>query len=161
MNKLLRLAKLVSKVDEKVMAFISGQMTYRVQKWADSSSDPNVDGRYYTGDLTDANVVSSSVVPRRDFFVGSQHRPVLDIDLPVVLTESTTPGHFHLFIDKQMSWPVYVDLLKALAAAGIVEQGFVDVAIKRGSTMVRLPWVKKGDDNIEVKTMPVKVPYGV
>ena len=71
------------------------------------------------------------------------HRPVLDIDLPAALIPSSTPGHFHLYIDKQMTTSAYVRLLDALAEAGIIEQGYASVSEVRGYTSVRLPWVTK------------------
>jgi len=71
------------------------------------------------------------------------HRPVLDIDLPAALIPSSTPGHFHLYIDKQLTTSAYVRLLDALAEAGIIEQGYASVSEVRGYTSVRLPWVTK------------------
>lgn len=47
------------------------------------------------------------------------HMPVIDIDHPCRLVESETPGHFHLFIDVEMTW----ELLGGLVAVGIVEPG--------------------------------------
>lgn len=73
------------------------------------------------------------------------HKPVLDIDLPVTLVPSSTPGHFHLFIDKEMSWEAYFQLLQALEAAGIIEHGYLMAAYRRQHTAVRLPWIHKGD----------------
>jgi len=73
-----------------------------------------------------------------------EHMPVLDIDrIPVRVVESTTPGNYHLYIDKPMPWWQYQDLLRALAAAGILETGWVDACIKQGATFVRKPGVKK------------------
>ena len=40
------------------------------------------------------------------------HRPALDVDLPVRLMSSSTPGHFHLYFDDvALSWDAYLDLL--------------------------------------------------
>lgn len=75
-----------------------------------------------------------------------QHRPVLDIDLPAQLIPSSTPGHFHLYIDKPMSWATYVCLLRALEEAGIIEPGYTRASERRGYSAVRMPWVRKGDD---------------
>lgn len=73
------------------------------------------------------------------------HRPVLDIDIPIKVVPSSTPGHSHLFIDIAMSWGDYEKLLWALAAAGIVEEGYVHASVRRGHTSVRLPHVRKPD----------------
>ena len=71
------------------------------------------------------------------------HRPVLDIDFPAALIPSSTPGHFHLYLDKQMDFATYVILLDALATAGVIEKGYASVSKARGYTSARLPWVKK------------------
>lgn len=90
-----------------------------------------------TEDIADADIVLSF-----DKTAG-EHRPVLDIDFPVQVIPSSTPGHFHLYIDKAMSWSKYERLLNALSAAGIIEEGYASVSKERGYTSVRLPWVKK------------------
>jgi hypothetical protein len=71
------------------------------------------------------------------------HRPVLDIDFPAALIPSSTPGHFHLYLDKTLTERAYMRLLDALAEAGIIEQGYASVSEARGYTSARLPWVKK------------------
>lgn len=71
------------------------------------------------------------------------HRPVLDIDFPAALIPSSTAGHFHLYLDKQLSTSQYMKLLDALAEAGIIEQGYASVSEARGYTSARLPWIKK------------------
>lgn len=91
-------------------------------------------------DLDTANVASSLA---RD---GSgSHYPVLDLDVPAVLVPSSTPGHSHLYIDHAVSDEAYWQLCDALAAAGILEPGYVSACRHRGYTSVRLPWVRKPD----------------
>lgn len=75
----------------------------------------------------------------------NMHNIILDIDYEAQLVPSSTPGHYHLFLDKVMPWPTYEKLLKALAEAGIIQWGFYEGAVKRKATSVRLPWIKKGD----------------
>lgn len=91
-----------------------------------------------TEDVNDAHVATSLVAEKTD-----RHRVVLDIDMEAELIPSTTPGHYHLYLDHEMSWRQYRRLLVALAAAGIVEEGYVGASERRGFTCVRLPWVKK------------------
>lgn len=88
----------------------------------------------------DAHVVTSRA---NDGKYCDHHRPVLDIDFPAALIPSTTPGHFHLYLDKPMPWGKYKALLKALADAGIIERGYLSASIGRQYTSVRLPWVRK------------------
>lgn len=81
------------------------------------------------------------------------HRPVLDIDIPIKVVPSSTPGHSHLFIDVAMTWEDYEKLLWALAAAGIVEEGYVHASVRRGHTSVRLPHVRKPDAPVADETV--------
>jgi hypothetical protein len=71
------------------------------------------------------------------------HVVALDVDESVRLVPSSTPGHWHLVIDKPVSWPRYIEVLGALADAGIVERGYLDASIARGHTALRLPWIRK------------------
>lgn len=73
------------------------------------------------------------------------HYPTLDIDFHAELIPSSTPDHFHLYLDKGMSWRTYKRLLKELARAGIIEEGYYGASVARKSTQVRLPHVKKGE----------------
>jgi hypothetical protein len=84
------------------------------------------------------DIITSRMLDRDD-----SHRVVLDIDFPAILLPSTTPGHHHLYVDKVMTWAQYSLLLTAMAAAGLLEQGYVDACLERGFSAVRLPWVKK------------------
>lgn len=101
------------------------------------------DARHPVYELGAANVVTS-LVPGAGAFLGEDvHRPVLDVDMPVTVVPSSTPGHCHLYIDREMPWSTYARLLDALAEAGIVEGGYVAASHARGHTAVRLPWVRK------------------
>ncbi len=71
------------------------------------------------------------------------HAPVLDLDFPAMLIPSTTPGHFHLYLDTYIPHDKYMDLLDALAEARIIESGYSAASQKNGFTAVRAPWVKK------------------
>lgn len=73
------------------------------------------------------------------------HRPVIDIDHPVKIVESSTAGHSHLYVDLVMPWDDLVKLLDVLAEIGLVEPGYVNASKARGYTAVRLPWVSKAE----------------
>lgn len=75
------------------------------------------------------------------------HAPVLDLDFPARLVPSTTPGHFHLYLDVAMPWRKYRALLMALCTAGIIEPGYMKASIARRATFVRKPGVVKGPDS--------------
>jgi hypothetical protein len=76
---------------------------------------------------------------------GGWHILALDVDYRCKLVPSSTPGHFHLVIDRAMEWHKLVDILNAMAAAGIVESGYAAASIARGQTFLRLPWISKDD----------------
>lgn len=71
------------------------------------------------------------------------HAPVLDIDFPAQLIPSTTPGHYHLYLDKKIQWWQYQRLLRELALAGILEEGYAKGAYKQGYSAVRPPGITK------------------
>lgn len=71
------------------------------------------------------------------------HRPILDIDFGAALIPSSTEGHFHLYLDKPMTWKNYKRLLNVMAEVGVIEPGYAQASIERGYSSTRLPWVKK------------------
>lgn len=109
--------------------------------------DPEyMDGPEPTTDLEVANVATSEVKGTNPAGWGyERHKLLVDIDMPCKLIPSSTPGHHHLFIDKEMSRDQMMTILRALSAADVVESGYVDASDKRGYTAVRLPWIKKND----------------
>lgn len=111
-----------------------GQVLMTVENWGDYEDE----SRLATGDIDTANLITSRVDGFED-----KHRPVIDLDLPAKLIPSTTPGHFHLYIDKDMTWSEYDRLLSVMVEVGLVEPGYVEVSRERGYTGVRLPWVRK------------------
>lgn len=82
-----------------------------------------------------AQTVSSEIDDRRGW-----HTPMLDIDLPARLIESSTPGHYHLYIDHPIPWWRYKRLLKALMKAGIIEKNYYKASVARKGTHLRPPW---------------------
>jgi hypothetical protein len=106
-----------------------------------------VSGRYggWTDEKRDqvpemeANVVSSLTTDGR-------HMPALDLDVPASLLPSSTPGHWHLYIDVPMSWWRYRRLLHQLYKAGIIEKGFYELAMSRKQTFVRRPGITKQNE---------------
>lgn len=77
-----------------------------------------------------ANLIASALEDGR-------HAPVLDIDFEARLVPSLTEGHYHLYLDRAMSWPRYRLLLWALKVAGVIEPGFYRASIARRMTMCR------------------------
>lgn len=78
---------------------------------------------------------------------GGQHIVAIDIDKEAALYPSSTDGHYHLLIDSPMSWDSYRALLYALAAAGIIEEGYAQASVSHGMSYLRPPGVHKGTDD--------------
>jgi hypothetical protein len=91
--------------------------------------------------VPEANILTSDVLGKPGI-----HKLALDIDLPTKLVPTTTPGHWHLYIDHEMPWEAYVRIIDALAEAGIIEKGYARASKIRGYTSVRPPWLSKTED---------------
>lgn len=125
-------------------ALLNRLVAYKVHSFHGSSNDPDNKADRDVAPLDEADVVSSAFKNG----VGTEsdrHAVVLDIDHPCYLVKSSTPGHFHLYIDVPggIEWQGYQHLLGALADAGVIEDGYYRAGVERRATMVRLPWVKK------------------
>lgn len=99
--------------------------------------------RFIGGPIEEANLITSIV----DGLPG-MHKPVIDVDMPVYVVPSSTPGHCHLYIDRPMTWVQYVHLLEVLAEVGVIEPGYLAASLDRGHTAVRLPWVRKAEVSV-------------
>jgi hypothetical protein len=111
---------------------------FKVVHWGASSEQPDFRDREEVG-TSKADVVSSKHRGK------ARHAVVLDIDHPAWLVKSTTPGHYHLYIDVPGGIPheLYLALLGTLADCGVIEPGYARASQARGHSDVRLPWVKK------------------
>ena len=107
----------------------AGRLCFHVPTLNDPTAGTEV--RILTG-LEDANLVSSA---RSD----GLHAPALDIDSPARLVSSSTPGHFHLYLDRPVTWRDYRRVLRALHRAGYIDDGVYWRSLDRGSTFLRLP----------------------
>lgn len=109
----------------------------QLQQAVHSGEEWPEDARKPVHTLDEANLIGSELLDGR-------HSPALDIDMPCELVESSTPGHFHLYIDCPMEWRQYRKLLKALTRAGIIQSGYLNASLHRKGTFLRKPGVKKG-----------------
>lgn len=121
-------------------ALLTRLRCFKVLVWGGASSSPDLTTDREMVDIGKADVVSSL------HNSGSGHALVIDIDHPSWLVRSTTPGHFHLYVDVPggITDAKYRRLLGALADAGVVERGYYEASVARGHSDVRLPWIKKG-----------------
>ena len=86
----------------------------------------------------DADVVTSEL---KTF----NHIVALDIDYDAHLLPSSTPGHWHLYLDVPGGIPnrQYMKLLKQLSKCGVIEPGYYRASKKRGHTALRRPGGEK------------------
>lgn len=90
-----------------------------------------------TSDPARANVVSSEIEGT------DLHTLMIDIDMPARLIESSTPGCYHLYIDRPMTYKQLKAILEPMMNAGVVEEGFYKMFIKHKATHLRPPWFDK------------------
>ena len=110
---------------------------------------PHLDERQVTNDYSkvvrahvpveDANLVSSEIDIDR-------HAPAIDLDFPAYLLASSTPGHFHFYIETELTWDQYKALLWGFLKAGLIQKAWHDTAVNDHRSYLRLPHVRKGDN---------------
>lgn len=86
--------------------------------------------------VTDANLISS-ILP------DGRHLPVVDIDYPVRLIESSGTDRWHLLIDRPMTTWQLRWMMLGLAVAGVVEWSYCRAVWVDGMAFVRTPWTWK------------------
>jgi hypothetical protein len=111
-------------------------MGRRMVIWHREHADPgyshNPEMLLETKIRSEADLVSSQID-------NGLHAPAIDIDLPCRLIPSATHDHYHLYIDKEMTWEEYEKLLTVMCEVGIVDANYLDMARERKATYVRLP----------------------
>ncbi len=114
----------------------------KITNWTDSEQMESTEAPFPCR-LDEANVITSVV---RGAHKPKRHMLLIDIDHPAWLVRSSTPGHFHLYVEVPGGIPDdrYKALLTSLALAKVIEHGYVKASHKRGYTTLRLPWIKKG-----------------
>lgn len=124
---------------------ITGLRMFRVLNWRGGYEEP--DDRVLA-DLPNAHVVTSGIVDS-EYSAGDnrarykRHKVVLDIDHEASLIPSSTPGHYHLYIDVEVEEGRYWSMLQAMAEAGVLEEPYERISVDRGHSDVRLPWIDK------------------
>jgi|SRR5690606_41887835 len=118
----------------KLPHFVRNHDFYKVDHLKDEYGS-----KYEQRTMTDPE--HAQLISSRD--VTGRHRPLLDLDMDAALFPSSTENHWHLYIDKPMTWRQYKRLLRALARAGVIERGYMRASFQRGHTALRLPWYLK------------------
>jgi hypothetical protein len=153
-------------------ALLGRLVSYRVNFEDDSYDNAN---DHIEADLTTADVISSQLKvglaakAAKYRLVGDGfdlepildlHQIVIDVDHPVHVVESSTPGHHHLYVEiPPVPTEDYFEWLEASAKIGLVEPGYVSAFKARGFSCVRLPWVSKLLGNLgQFQDEPVSIP---
>lgn len=137
---------------EKFARLLRRLKAFHVLGWdydSDGPSWPKIDREAAL--VGDADVVSSELIQAPVH--SRRHVLAIDVDYPTYLVESSTEGHYHLYVDVPGGIPheKYMRLLDALADAGVIQKGYAKVSKERGHSDLRLPWVAKtrpGDDGL-------------
>lgn len=142
----------------KFCEFADRMMAHVVNFHSASSSEPFSQDERSEASLTKANTISSRVKDDRKKYrlrstttnpiehyklEGEVHKPVLDLDMPCILLDSSTPGHHHLLIDHEIPWEKYEKLLRVMEECDLLEAGYVEASIARRGSYIRAPWSKK------------------
>ncbi len=65
----------------------------------------------------------------RNYFRNSKLEPDIILKVPFNLVPSSTPGHCHLYLDTELTWPFYKKLLTCLCQTGLIERGYYRTSI--------------------------------
>lgn len=97
----------------------------------DSEADPTMTTALQAPEGKPPNIVAS-------LLKDGLHSPILDLDFEARLIPSSTPGHFHLYLDGlTMDWETYAALLVAMGDAGLLGPGYVQHSLDRQMTVLR------------------------
>ena len=114
------------------------QMRVDFEADADSEDETNWTPPRAVESDNDANVTTSLIEGT------SLHSPAFDIDVPIIVHASSTPGHHHIYFPSiALEADEYAELLRVLTKVGIVQPGWVKRFEKDGMTVLRKPGVKK------------------
>lgn len=127
--------------EEQLPDFMAGHRLSHVENLGEGYA---VDNKHnYVTKLSEANLISSQIG------TSSKHRVILDLDFPAALVPSSTPGHSHLYLDKQLTEGEMEKLIHVLHEVGIIAQGNLNQWSRFKALFLRLPWIKKkaGDND--------------
>lgn len=139
-----------SDVPSGLRAFLDRLVTYAVPHFgAGSDSEESM---ALVEDRTPKPVDESHVASSQTrAWLAKRHHLLLDVDIPAWLIPSSSYGKSHLYVELPRGgapWEDYKAFLLAAAKIGLIEDGYAKASIRRGHTALRLPWVKKGEENL-------------
>lgn len=90
--------------------------------------------------------MGENLIASRTATPGRHHQPIIDLDTPHRIVESTTPGNHHLYLDTEISSWRWRLLMVALYLAKVIEPGNFWWSMRRGSNFVRPEGQRKDAD---------------
>jgi len=86
------------------------------------------------------------------------HYLMLDLDHEHWYHESSTPGHGHLVIKKQLELYQLIEIINVLVKHGILQEGIKMQVDDRGCLTLRMPGMKKDvpEDNMSIRELEDK-----
>lgn len=94
-------------------------------------------------EMSEANCITSRI----DDALG-YHTVMVDLDVPARLIPSSTPGHYHLYIDVPVTEAEHSAILRVLSYCRIVQPGYADAFDRRHFATLRFPWVHKEEGDL-------------
>ena len=107
------------------------------------------DGGFVDFEMLEAGHDTATVV--QSLLPDGDHMPVIDLDLECMLVPSSAAGHYHLYINKAMSFGQFLNILQALTDAGVVQEGYNHFTRQRGYATVRYPGVTKQNELARIR----------
>lgn len=83
---------------------------------------------------------------------------MLDLDHEHWYHESSTPGHGHLVIQKELEIHQLIEIINVLVKHGVLQEGIKMQVDDRGCLTLRMPGMKKNvdEDNMSIKELEEK-----
>lgn len=91
-----------------------------------------------------SSVVGCPEHPLVTVYDGGNGLAGLAFDCAARLVPSRTGGHFHLFLEEELTWKSYACLLDWLADASIIEPGYVSQSLRLGMSFLRVNTSRDG-----------------
>jgi hypothetical protein len=119
-------------VSDKIMEHVGAhRRKYKIEKLAEQDLDEEV--------LVEVETNMTADLLSSEGWTDNIHWPVFDLDFDAALIPSKTPGHFHLYLEKALTWQKYRRLLRAFHKAGLLNDGWYKLVIKRKKGTLFLP----------------------
>jgi hypothetical protein len=130
---------------QMVKDFLGDRELLRTRKPLDNAKGSEADlSEFDDPEYQEATHDNATLVTSR--LPNGNHMVAIDIDRECMLVPTGTEGHYHLYVNVEMTKRQYFSLLNALTMAGVIEAGFYAHAVRRGRSFLRYPGVTKKNE---------------